>query len=233
VPCNNNTNNAKLKLFGVVSVCLAVVVLSYIGLRDQWPGATPEPESLAPHFNASPGSFNDFVNLDPKVRAADLQKSIATSAQLKPWFEATGLESLPVPEVEGFEAPYQQIVYMGVTSWPFGWVRFYIPGSHQRNVRLNGFPERVLFLVDTQPALMSDDYLGLWGYAIIKSRILNELSRFNSGILFNVILFDGSIGQQTLNLFRPEMIAANPTNRRELEAWLAPINTDPNQLGPG
>lgn len=87
--------------------------------------------------------------------------------------------------------------------------------------------ERVLFVIDASRTMLTDEKGGLNSYRIIKEEIGDMVSNLSAGTLFNVVFYDDG----RFLFFKPRPIPAGSEVTQELARWIAPINSDINQLG--
>ena len=87
--------------------------------------------------------------------------------------------------------------------------------------------ERVLFVVEASRQMVLDEKGGLNSYRVIKDEISSMIANLSAGTLFNVMLFqDGRV-----KLFKPQLVAAGAETSNQLSQWLAPINSDLDNIG--
>jgi hypothetical protein len=87
--------------------------------------------------------------------------------------------------------------------------------------------ERILFVIDANRHMVTDQKGGLNSYKIIKDEITNMVSNLSAGTLFNVMLQDRS---RTM-LFKPQLVSAGNDAHQQLLKWIAPINADAGNIG--
>lgn len=105
-------------------------------------------------------------------------------------------------------------------------------GLNLGNVSVNLFDikakgEKFLFVVDVRRELMQDAKGGIPTYNVIKNDIIRLVNELPSGVLFNMLLFDGA----SLEIWKPQLVAATATNKEEFEKWLLPVNSSATNLG--
>ena len=87
--------------------------------------------------------------------------------------------------------------------------------------------ERVLFIIDTNRQMVTDEKGGLNSYRVIKDEITGMVGNLSAGTLFNVMLQDRT---DTL-LFKPKLVTAGTQVHKELVRWIASINADADTPG--
>ncbi len=87
--------------------------------------------------------------------------------------------------------------------------------------------ERVLFVIDANRGMLTDNKGGLYSYNIIKAEIAEMIGNLSAGTLFNVAFFDDS----RFMFFRPQPVPAGVEITNELKEWIAPVNADIKKLG--
>ena len=87
--------------------------------------------------------------------------------------------------------------------------------------------ERVLFLVEASRRMVLDEKGGLNSYRVIKDEISGMIENLSPGALFNVMLFEGG----RMKLFSPQLVAAGTETSKQLKQWLAPVNSNLQQIG--
>lgn len=87
--------------------------------------------------------------------------------------------------------------------------------------------EKFLFIVDVRRDLLQDAKGGIPTYTVIKEDVTELVNGLPSGVLFNMILFDG----YRLEAWRPQLFPATAENKKNFAEWLKPINTGIGQLG--
>lgn len=103
-------------------------------------------------------------------------------------------------------------------------------------------PSQIIFVVDTGTAIMAPAKGGFRAFAIIREEILRLVGKLPPACRFNVILFRaGSSGEAEdtsdagveLNLFRPELVPASTEAKKDFFTWMAPVNAQLGNFGPG
>lgn len=87
--------------------------------------------------------------------------------------------------------------------------------------------ERILFFINADRNMVTDNKGGLRSYRVIKDEITDMVGNLSAGTLFNVILFDGN---RSL-FFKPQLIPAGSEVTEELVKWIAPVNSDVKNVG--
>jgi hypothetical protein len=86
---------------------------------------------------------------------------------------------------------------------------------------------RIAFILEASEEMIAKETGGTFSYEVLKELLLKAVSEIQSGVPFNVILYDGT---QAV-LFRSEMVSADAERLAALKEWLLPVNNDP--LRPG
>lgn len=89
---------------------------------------------------------------------------------------------------------------------------------------------RIVFIVDTSSGIMDLRKGGFRAFTIIREEILRLVAALPPGAKFNVILYAGR--NDGSNAFAAELVDATSDRKKEFFAWMAPVNTDVNRLGP-
>ncbi len=92
---------------------------------------------------------------------------------------------------------------------------------------VQGSGSRIAFILDASPGMLSEETGGTACYNFIKEQMQKGVSGIQTGMQFNVILYNG----RQLALFRPEMVPVVPENITALQDWLRPVNSDPAHPG--
>lgn len=101
-------------------------------------------------------------------------------------------------------------------------------GMSQVNVfGIKAKAERILFVIDTNEQMITDNKGGINSYRVIKNEIADLVGNLNAGTLFNVMLQDRTV---TL-LFKPRLVNAGSDAHSQLIRWISPINSNPNRAG--
>ena len=87
--------------------------------------------------------------------------------------------------------------------------------------------ERILFVIDANRQMVTDQKGGLNSYKIIKDEITDMVGNLSAGTLFNVMLQDG----RKIMLFRPQLVAAGSETTQQLIQWINPINATAEKVG--
>ncbi len=87
--------------------------------------------------------------------------------------------------------------------------------------------EKFLFVIDVRKDLLQDKKGGIPTYNVIKEDITRLVNELPSGVLINMILFEGS----RMEIWRPELAPATASNKQAFAEWLAPVNTGPDSTG--
>lgn len=87
--------------------------------------------------------------------------------------------------------------------------------------------ERILFVIDVNRQMVTDNKGGLNSYRVIKDEITDMIGNLSAGTLFNVMLHDRN---RTL-FFKPRLAAAGSSVHQELVRWISGINNDAKNIG--
>jgi hypothetical protein len=81
--------------------------------------------------------------------------------------------------------------------------------------------ERIAFVIDLSRSMVEDDKGGLNGYAVLKNELKNMVQKLNDGTFFNLIFFDDNV-----DLFKPQLVVANPATKKEADQFISPYYAD-------
>lgn len=87
--------------------------------------------------------------------------------------------------------------------------------------------ERILFVIDVNRQMLTDNKGGLNSFRVIKDEITDMVGNLSAGTLFNVMLMD----RRKAMLFKPQLVSAGSDVNQELIKWLAPINSNADKVG--
>ena len=87
--------------------------------------------------------------------------------------------------------------------------------------------EKIIFIMDASKLMMEDAKGGYTTYKYAKDEIHRLVDSMPSATLINVLIYSGS----NIDMFKPQVVPATPENRAALKEWLAPINSDPYNVG--
>jgi hypothetical protein len=87
--------------------------------------------------------------------------------------------------------------------------------------------EKIIFILDASREMMEDAKGGYTTYKFAKDKIHQLVDAMPSATLFNVMVCNDS----NVDMFRPQPVPATQANRDALKAWLAPVNSDPYNVG--
>lgn len=87
--------------------------------------------------------------------------------------------------------------------------------------------EKIIFILDASKQMMEDAKGGYNTYRYAKDEVHKLIDGMPSATLFNVMAYSG----RSIDLFRPKVVPATPENRAALKKWLAPINSNPYDVG--
>lgn len=218
----------------VVSLVIHLVGLAIFGgwIIYEWTQPTEIQFDEAPQMEA----------IDPQRLEYSVQMSKQTQRTTRPQqrITVTEISAMNIPDVDVQVPQINQRVATnpggfggGFGGGVGGGGNLGIGGAAVSLLGITAKTERVLFVIDTDPVLMRDEKGGMWAYNVIKKEILDIINSLPSGILFNIMLYNGHVNSQHVNLFRPQLVPASGENKRAAEQWLIPVNTDPARLGPG
>lgn len=100
-----------------------------------------------------------------------------------------------------------------------------VSGVNFFGVRSSG--EKIVFVLDASKQMMEDSKGGYTTYKFAKDKIHKLVDAMPSATLFNVIIYSDS----SVDMFRPQLVPAVQANRDALKEWLAPLNSDPFDVG--
>jgi len=86
--------------------------------------------------------------------------------------------------------------------------------------------ERVLFVIDAHERMLEDKKGGMNSYNVIKDEIVDMVGNLSAGTLFNVAFYN----RGRLKFFKPNTSPAGTEITAELAKWIAPINSNYNDL---
>lgn len=87
--------------------------------------------------------------------------------------------------------------------------------------------EKVLFLLDSNNDMMTDEIGGIPAYEIIKDELTGLIASLPPTALFNVVVFE----KWHNAAFSAQMSAASPSNIKQLNEWLESLNSELDQVG--
>lgn len=86
-------------------------------------------------------------------------------------------------------------------------------------LRIQGEGEKVCFVLDVSPAMLSDETGGAASCEYIRQQLSRTLSKLPSSVLFNVVVYTGG----AISRFSDQMLPVLEENRSAVDAWLAPL----------
>jgi hypothetical protein len=94
--------------------------------------------------------------------------------------------------------------------------------------------QNVVFIVDVGSGMMDLRKSGFRAFEIIRNEMGSLIGRLPPAARFNVLLFGpgGNTAYGNINPFRPELVPATTDNKEAFFAWMKPVNTDHQNLGP-
>lgn len=87
--------------------------------------------------------------------------------------------------------------------------------------------ERILFIIDTNRRMVTDEKGGLNSYRVIKDEISDMVGNLSAGTLFNIMLQD----HRRIKLFKPQLVPAGSEVHQELIKWIEAVNADAAKPG--
>lgn len=87
--------------------------------------------------------------------------------------------------------------------------------------------EKIVFILDASKQMMEDAKGGYTTYKFAKDKVYHLVDAMPAATLFNVMVYNDS----NVDMFRPQPVPATQENRNALKEWLAPINSNPNDVG--
>ncbi len=158
------------------------------------------------------------VNIKKKVQKPRLRKRIVVQPKLN-----QQVPDIKLPEITGIKGGMGNAAGSGLGGG--GSLGFSMPEMNLFGIRSRG--EKIVFLLDTDNAMMLDTVGGIPAYTIIKDELAGLIAQLPSTALFNVIVFE----HFKAVTFSKELTPANKDNVEKLKAWLAPLNADMQQYG--
>lgn len=92
---------------------------------------------------------------------------------------------------------------------------------------LNTRAERILFIIDTNRRMVTDEKGGLNSYRVIKDEVSDMVGNLSAGTLFNIMLQD----HRRIKLFKPQLVPAGAEVHQELIKWIEAVNADAAKPG--
>jgi len=86
-------------------------------------------------------------------------------------------------------------------------------------LRVRGEGEKVSFILEVSPAMLSDETGGAASCEYIRQQLSRTLSKLPSSVLFNVVLYNGDM----VSRFSDRMLPVLEENRSAVDEWLAPL----------
>lgn len=87
--------------------------------------------------------------------------------------------------------------------------------------------EKIVFILDASKQMMEDAKGGYTTYKFAKDKVHELVDAMPAATLFNVMIYSDS----SVDMFRPQLVPATQANRDALKEWLAPVNSDPFNVG--
>lgn len=92
---------------------------------------------------------------------------------------------------------------------------------------ISGSGNKMVFVIDATREMLVDEKGGMTAFDNVKDEVGVMLTTLNRNTHFNILLYEG----KRLIPFRDELVPGLPSNVRLALEWLAPLNTDYDQLG--
>lgn len=174
----------------------------------------PEPEDRAVQL---PVKIDEFQRNGAKPKMAN---RIVSAAERPFALPTTGL-----PEMK-FEAAgsVADLLSLSSHSMPSG-LDLGVTGVNFFGTRSSG--EKIVFILDASKQMMEDAKGGYYTYKFAKDKIHELVDAMPAATLFNVLVYNDT----KVDMFRPQPVPATQANRDALKEWLAPINSDPLNVG--
>jgi hypothetical protein len=164
-----------------------------------------------------PVKIDEFQRSGAKSRMAG---RIVTAVERPFALPATGL-----PEMK-FEAAGSVADSLSLSSHSLpGGLDLGVTGVNFFGTRSSG--EKMVFILDASKQMMEDGKGGYYTYKFAKDKIHELVDAMPAATLFNVMVYNDT----KVDMFRPQPVPATQANRDALKAWLAPINSDPRNVG--
>ncbi len=92
---------------------------------------------------------------------------------------------------------------------------------------------KLVFIVDVNRTTMSEGSGGFEAFAVIRQEIMRLIAGMPPSAQFNVIIYEGEDRERRLNanLFSPELVPANVSNKDAFMQWMTPVNSAIDKLG--
>ncbi len=92
--------------------------------------------------------------------------------------------------------------------------------------------EKIVFVISASKWMVEDGKGGFTTYKFVKDRINQMVSGMKAATLFNVVLYNQETsGKTTVAVFSPQLVPASQAAKKQLLAWLEPINTGTANIG--
>lgn len=88
--------------------------------------------------------------------------------------------------------------------------------------------EKIIFVINASKLMMEDRKGGYTTYKFVKDRIGQMVSGMKAATLFNVVVYNE---RNQVAVFSPKLVPASQDAKKQLLAWLDPINRDPVKVG--
>ncbi len=92
---------------------------------------------------------------------------------------------------------------------------------------LKSSAEKVVFILSTEPDMLTDDIGGIPAYTIIKQELIGLIGSLPPTTLFNVVVYD----RGKAFAFSKELSTASDANVEKLQTWLSPLNASKDKYG--
>ncbi len=139
------------------------------------------------------------------------------------------MSNFALPEVENTEMLDVTAMVDGVASAGAG-MSLSVKTHLQSDVNFFGISsggDKIVFVIDATKPMLVDEKGGMFAYNKVKEEIGAMLETLNRGTKFNILVYSGKM----VRAFRDELVPGLPSNLRLAMEWLAPLNSDYENLG--
>lgn len=215
----------KVSAFAMAMLVHLLVALSFSFVVIALPVIQP------PHLVVNTASHSDDVIIDQMKLLKPTERPAPSAAAPQEAFviSSMGPSNVTVPD---FDKQRSTEIVSPIAGTQIDGVGFSFRGSLGDTSDVNFFGiksggNRIVFVVDTTPAMLIDEKGGMFAYDKVKDEIAFMLQGLNRGTSFNLILYQGN----RVASFREQPIPGLPSNVRQAIEWLAPLNRDYENLG--
>ncbi|MDF7824738.1 hypothetical protein P4B35_12000 [Pontiellaceae bacterium B12227] len=121
-----------------------------------------------------------------------------------------------LPNMKGLTGEFGSVA--GTAGNTLSTIAFAMPELKIFNVKGRG--EKIFLILDAGEHMLVDEMGGIPAFTIIKQEMVRIINELPSTAVFNVCVF----GSGKTKILFPQLVAANSSNARKAEAWLAPLN---------